>query len=130
MKILFVCKYNRFRSKVAEAIFLALNKNKKIKVRSRGMMLDKKNHYVARSVISIMRKKGYKVGGKSARIRKKDILWGDKIIVVADNVRLRNRKVIYWKVSDVSQSYFQGIKTRVNSIEKRVRNLISNLKTG
>lgn len=128
MNILFVCKYNRFRSKVAEAIFLALNKNKKIKVRSRGIKRDKKNPYVAKSVISIMKKKGYKIGGKSRKISKKDIDWANLIIVVADNVRLRSKKVVYWKVSDVSQSYFRGIRTRINKIEKRVKKLVKSLK--
>ena len=124
MNLLFVCKYNRFRSRVAEAIFLSLNKNKKTKVRSRGIMLDKLKPYVARSVISIMGKKGYKVGGKSKKISKRDILWSDLIIVVADNVKIRSRKVVYWKVSDISQSYFIGIRTRINKIEKRVKKLV------
>ena len=127
MNILFVCKYNRFRSKVAEAIFLALNKNKKIKVRSRGTILDKLKPYVARSVIKIMKKKGYKVEGKPKKISKKDISWSDLIIIVADNVRLKSRNVVYWKISDVSQEDIRGIKERVNKIEKRIKKLVLNL---
>ena len=36
MKILFICKYNRFRSRVAAAYFKKINKNSKIKVESAG----------------------------------------------------------------------------------------------
>jgi protein-tyrosine-phosphatase len=36
MNILFACKHNRLRSKVAEALFRKYNKNKKIKVKSRA----------------------------------------------------------------------------------------------
>jgi len=38
MKIAFVCKYNRFRSQIAEAYFNKLNKNKSIKVYSAGVI--------------------------------------------------------------------------------------------
>ena len=37
MNILFVCRYNRFRSRTAEAYFKKINKNKKIKVKSAGI---------------------------------------------------------------------------------------------
>jgi len=37
-KILFVCKYNRFRSKTAEAFFNLLKHNKKIKAKSTGLI--------------------------------------------------------------------------------------------
>jgi len=46
MKILFVCKHNRFRSKVAEAFFNKLKKNKKIKAESAGLVLDKLRPYI------------------------------------------------------------------------------------
>ena len=36
--ILFVCKYNRFRSRVAEAYFKKINKNKNISVKSAGII--------------------------------------------------------------------------------------------
>ena len=39
MKILFICKYNAFRSKVAESYFNKMNKNKKIKAFSRGFIM-------------------------------------------------------------------------------------------
>ena len=36
-KILFVCKFNRFRSKVAEAYFKKINRNRRIKERRFGL---------------------------------------------------------------------------------------------
>ena len=38
MNIIFVCKYNRFRSRVAEAYFNKINRNKNIHAYSRGVI--------------------------------------------------------------------------------------------
>lgn len=39
MKILFICKYNAFRSRVAEEYFNKINRNKKITTLSRGIIM-------------------------------------------------------------------------------------------
>lgn len=39
MKILFICKYNAFRSRIAEEYFKKINKNSKIQVISRGFIM-------------------------------------------------------------------------------------------
>ena len=59
MKILFVCRHNRFRSKVAEAIFNKLNKNKEIQIESAGLILDESRPYVEPVVVSLMKEKGF-----------------------------------------------------------------------
>ena len=130
MNLLFICRHNRFRSKVAEAIFNKLNRNKKNRVRSRGMIKDID---VAQNVIKALKEKVIALKSKkSARLTKKDIEWADMIVIVADNVnkgifKKSGKKIIVWKISDVSQDNIAGIRKRVGIIEKRVAGLIKNL---
>ena len=128
MNILFICKHNRFRSKVAEAIFLDLNKNPNIKARSRGMIKDID---VAISVLNLMEEQGIVIKDKKSRkISKKDINWSDLIVIVADNVQVkaRGKKILRWEISDVSQDDYKGILTRIKQIEKKVKGLINKFK--
>ena len=130
MRILFVCKHNRFRSKVAEAVFKKLNKNKKIKAESRGIILDKLRPYIEKNVIKIMKEKGYTVRGKPKQITHKLIKKFDLIIIVADNIDKKffsgsNKKIIVWKIPDCSCSDIESIKRIISQIEKRVKNLIA-----
>ena len=39
MNILFICRYNRFRSVIAEGFFKKYNKNKKHKAKSAGLII-------------------------------------------------------------------------------------------
>jgi len=122
MNILFICKHNRFRSKVAEAIFKKLDK--KDRVRSRGIIKDVD---VADSVLKIMKEKVIEIKDKKSRsLTRKDIEWADLIVIVADNlwIRFPGKKVLVWKVPDVSQKYFRGIKIIIDDIEKRVKKLV------
>lgn len=87
MNILFVCKYNRFRSKVAEALFTHYNKKKGIIVRSAGLILDPISPYVTQLVIQILKKHRVKVLNEQSRIIDSRLIdWADKIIVVANNI--------------------------------------------
>ena len=121
-KILFVCKYNRFRSVVAEALFRKYNKNKKIRIKSAATNPD----YIptAKIVVKILREKNAKrIKRKPEKLKTKDISRADLIVIVADNVHLRkyrikNKKVITWKISDTSQENISEIKKRVIEIEK------------
>jgi len=128
MKILFICKHNRFRSKVAEALFKKYNKNKKIKAGSAGTNLD----YipVAENVIKVLKTFGVKkINRKPKKISKKLINNSDLIIIVADNVKKNifkeyKKKIIVWKISDTSQDNYKGILKRTGLIKKKVRNFI------
>ena len=132
MKILFVCKHNRFRSKVAEALFRKYNKNKKIKVKSAGINPD----YipVAKNVIKVLREFGVKgINRKPQRINEKLIKKSDLIVLVANNIQkkylgdLKGKKVIIWKISDTSQDNYKGILKIVNNIDNRVKRLVKRL---
>jgi protein-tyrosine-phosphatase len=140
MKILFICKHNRFRSKVAEALFNNLIKkqrnkdNKKITAFSRGVSLDKQRMYVAVNVKKALRRFGVgRVDNMPRKLTKKDIKIADLIIVSADNVKLsrkliKGKKIIYWNIKDTSQSNYTGILARVKIIRKKVWGLIRSLR--
>ena len=129
MKILFVCKYNRFRSKVAEAIFNKLNKNKKIKTDSAGIIVDELKPYIAKNVAKIMREKGYKIKPKQQQLRQKLVANFDLIIIVADNIspNLDNftGKIIRWNIPDCSEEDTKKIKQIIKKIEANVKELIT-----
>src|SRR3989338_1205796 len=130
MNILFICRHNRFRSKVAEAIFNKLNKNKSIKAESAGIIKDIP---ASKNVRKVLKEKRMKLKSIISRRFNEGIIGRtDIIVIVADNVskgifRKFRKKIIVWKISDVSQSDVKGIRKRVGMIEKRVAGLIKNL---
>ncbi|MBS3091407.1 hypothetical protein J4217_03100 [Candidatus Pacearchaeota archaeon] len=131
MRILFICKHNRFRSKVAEAFFVNYNKNKENHVKSAGVMLDMLNMYVSPNVIKVLEEKGARVVNEKAQeVNEHLIKWADRIIIVADNVDKKifdRENVFQWKIADISQSDIEGIRERVEKIEKKVKELIKKL---
>ena len=113
-KILFVCKGNIFRSKVAEIIFNKLNKNKKIKTKSAGIASSKET--VSQCVQKTLLDLGYKKTEKKPRKLTNQMLkWADLIIIPADNINLDvlGKKVIQWKISDTKKDDYKGILKRV-----------------
>jgi len=129
MKILFICKHNKFRSKVAEAIFNKLNKNKKITAESAGIIGSENE--TPESVIKILKDKGYNVTRKVARrVDLSKINNYYLLVIVADNIDpiffkdIFKGKIIYWKISDCSDEDIKGIRERVDEIEKRVMKLV------
>jgi len=136
INILFICRHNRFRSKVAEALFKKYNKNKKIKAESCGIGLD----YipVAKNVINVLKEFGVrKVNRHPRRINNKLVNKSDLIVIVANNISkkeikekiyTKGKKIIVWKISDTTQDDYKGILRRVKLIEKRIKKLIKSLK--
>ena len=126
--ILFVCKHNRFRSKVAEAFFNKLNKNKSYSAFSAGLIpgtypLDKEQTKVAERF-------GIKLTGRPKPITidllKKIYL----MVIVADNVApevFNNQKYgvkeDLWNIEDD----YTGDATRISSIIKRIEDKVKNL---
>ncbi len=128
MNILFVCRHNRFRSKVAEALFSKYNKNKNNKVKSCGVKHDLL--YVDDNVKNVLLEYGIKKVDNTPRFIDNGLReWADRIVVVADNVTLdSSEKVEIWPVTDCEQSDKEGIKIRVEEISKRIKELILRLK--
>jgi len=131
-RILFICKHNRFRSKIAEVLFKKYNKNKKIKIKSAGT----NPHYilVAKNVVKVLKEFNVnKVNRYSKKVNNKLINDSDLIVIVANNVNKNifekyKKKVIVWKISDTKQEDYKGILKRAKLIEKRVKNLVFILK--
>lgn len=134
MDILFICKHNRFRSKVAEALFNKLIKKrrmKNIRAFSRGTELDKERMYIAPEVKRALRKFGVrKVDNEPRKLTKSMIKRADIIIIAADNadVKASGKRIIKWRISDTSQDNYKEILRRTKDIEKRVKKLVNLLK--
>jgi protein-tyrosine-phosphatase len=129
MKIIFICKYNAFRSRVAELYFNKLNK--KIKAVSRGFIMggepDKIQVGIAKKLLGI----------DITKVKQKPVnLWelidADKIIVVASDIPMKmfdyhlvnlNKKVEIWKIKDEQRQNKKNIKQIVLQIKRKVERL-------
>ncbi len=137
MNILFVCKHNRFRSKVAEALFRHYYKKDDVKTKSAGLIVDVMKPYINRNVVLVMKDKGISMRDDGAKKIDDFILkWADKIIITADNVApemfkgkefMKGKPIEFWDISDTSESDVKGIAVRVNLIERKVLDLIKEL---
>ncbi|MBS3085294.1 low molecular weight phosphatase family protein [Candidatus Pacearchaeota archaeon] len=132
MKILFVCRHNRFRSKVAEAIFNKLNKNKEIQIESAGLILDESRPYVEPVVVSLMKEKGYDVAGTPRQLTRQLADKFEMIVIVADNVSKEffhdfSGKIIKWEIKDAISLDKQEISRIIDKIEKKVKALTKSL---
>ena len=131
MKILFVCKYNRFRSKIAEAYFKKINKNPKIKTISAGVIKGKPTPL---STVKTAKKLGIIVPRKT-NFLDENILESKKlkyIVIVANDVPRQifkrfNKKIILWKIRDTSVSDQKKVEKIIKEIMKKVNNLNKSL---
>lgn len=126
MRILFLCKHNRFRSKVAEAIFNKISK--KGGAESRGVIIDKLRLYIADNVKKVMKEKGYLIRGKPKKLDITEINNYDVIVIVANNIdkRILNNfkgKLIVWEIPDADESELEKITSIINEIESKVKKL-------
>jgi len=137
MKILFICKYNAFRSRIAEEYLKKINKNKKIEVASRGIIMD---GMADKEQVSISKKLlGINISKKRPKpLELKDMIDSDLIIVVANdipriifNYQLKPiaKKVVIWRIKDEQKMNKKNIKTIVLKIKKRVDELNKKLQT-
>jgi len=89
-RVLFICRHNRFRSKVAEALFKKYNKNKNIKAESGGT--DPDYLLVAKNVVKALKEFEIKrVNMYPRKISEKLINNSDIIVIVANNI---NKKTL------------------------------------
>ncbi len=136
MKLLFVCKYNAFRSRVAEEYFKKISRNPEIKTKSRGIIMggdsDSEQRRIARELLGVDIAKR-----KPLPLTIKDMKEADKIIVVADDVPMIifnysraniRKKVIIWKIRDEQKRNKKNIKKIVLSIKRKVEGLNKMLK--
>ncbi len=135
MKLLFICKYNAFRSRVAEEYFKKINKNRKITTLSRGIIMggdsDREQRKISKELLGINIAKR-----KPLPLKLQELAEADKIIIVANDVPkivfdykkgLFYRKVVIWKIRDEQMRNKKNIKRIVLSIKKRVEELNNQL---
>jgi protein-tyrosine-phosphatase len=142
LNILFVCKYNRFRSRVAEAYFKKINKNKNIRAESAGIIkgwtpLDKNEVETAREF-------GLDIMGEPRTLSTVLLKNQNKIIIVANNVPVslfndvaiadnyfrkfnKEKKVVLLKVKDESGGNKENIRKIIKSIITKVNKLVKDL---
>lgn len=128
-KIIFVCKYNAFRSKTAEDYFNKINKNKKITAVSRGFIMGEVADNVQKSVA---KKSGAIIKGKAHPLVLKEMAKSDLIVVVANDIpkimfnywnKPIHKKVIIWKIPDEQNKNKKNNEKIVKAIKKKVEKL-------
>jgi protein-tyrosine-phosphatase len=142
-KILFVCKHNILRSRVAEIFFKKFNKSKKYKAESAGLIKWDKRHlvgdkgYEAEKIALRKLNLDFKPNSKglsSSILKRIDIL-----VIVADDVppsifrdeKAFDGKVVVWKIRDVKNKDKDKKKVAediIRHIEKKVREFVKELK--
>ncbi len=130
--ILFVCRYNRFRSRVAEVYFNKINKNKNIKAKSAGLI---KGSPLNPKTIKIAEELGLNINGRVQGLSSKLMTWQNITVIIADDVpeavfnknKKYNKKVINWKIRDAKYETKAEIKRLIKKIMKKVDNLNKDL---
>ena len=131
--ILFICKYNRFRSRVAESIFNKLNKNKDYQVKSAGIIGGAPIDVLERD---ICKKQEINIGGTPQGLSTSLLRWQDVTIVVADDVPISifkdnkryGKELITWSILDNKNCNKKEILDIVELINKKVKKYIKGLK--
>jgi len=134
MKIIFVCKYNAFRSKIALSYFNKINKNKEIKAVSRGFIMGGKPDKIQKG---IAKKMGVEIKGKQNCINLKELIEADKIILVANDIpkkmfdyKLINlkKKLENWRIKDEQKQNPKNIEKIIKKIKSKIGKLNKQLK--
>ena len=132
MNILFVDMHNKFRSKIAEAIFKKLAGDK-IGAKSCGLVLDFMRPFVCQNVHLALNELGYRIDNEQPQhLYRHDFEWADKIIIVmkdfpVDVFRRVEEKVEVWQIDSADEMEKEKIRKITREIEKKVRELIKRL---
>jgi protein-tyrosine-phosphatase len=125
-KIIFICKYNVFRSKVAEAYFKKTNQDKTITAISRGFVMGGKADKIQKKVA---RKLGVELKEGSKPVNLQELIDAGKIIVVANDIpkimfnywlKPIKKKVVIWKIKDEQRMNKKNIEKIVKKIKSKV----------
>ena len=142
-KILFICKHNLFRSRVAEILFNRMNKNKNYMASSAGIILWNEKDLKGDSAYTAEKKVGKRMG-INLKVDSKPVTFSilrttNLLIIVADDVpksfleieKSFKGKMLVWKIPDVKSKDKNkekaALKT-INFIDKKVKELIKKLK--
>ena len=128
-KILFVCKYNRFRSKIAEEIFNKLNRNNRNRAKSAGIIRGSPIDPIQRETC---KKLGIVLRGTPKGISTSLLKWQNMIVIVGDDIpselfkdnKKYGKKLLIWKIPDSKTNNKKEIIRIVKRIENKVKRLI------
>jgi protein-tyrosine-phosphatase len=126
MNILFVCKYNRFRSRIAEAYFNKINTDKSLKAISRGIIRG--DYPLNRTEVSVAKKLGLNISGKPKSLTIELLKKTDLIVIVANNVPKEifyttfKGRVLVWEISDIEHGDGKDL------IERKIKRIIIKVK--
>ena len=131
--ILFICKWNRFRSKIAEALFNKYNKNKKYVAKSAGLI---KGSPVDKFQQKVCKQKGILIKNPPRGLSTKLLKQQDIIILVANDVPKsifkgnweNKQKLIVWKIEDSKEDNAKKVSEIVDSIDKKIKKFVKELK--
>jgi protein-tyrosine-phosphatase len=130
MNILFICKYNRFRSKVAESYFKKINKNKHLVAKSAGLI---RGTPITQDIISAVKDLGITVKNPPKGLSSKLLIWQNMTVIVADNVpdifnnKHFGKSTIIWKIKDTDSNKKKELQKITKEIMKRVELLVKKL---
>jgi protein-tyrosine-phosphatase len=128
MKILFICKHNKTRSKVAEAFFKKLNKNKKHEVKSAGII---KGRSISDKEVEYFKKYKLKINHEPQSLSTNLVRWADLIIIVANDVPKSlfrtGKKIKMWRISDATVEEGGKMETLISKIELRIKKLMEEI---
>jgi len=141
-RILFICKHNLFRSRIAEELFNKYNKNENYKATSAGIIKwDKKDlrgdaGFEAEKIVASGRGINLKVKSKglsSSLLKKMDLA-----VIVADDVSRKifrdksfSGRTLAWKIPDVKEkdkNKEEVARKTIEYIDRKIKNLVRNLK--
>ena len=121
-KILFVCRYNRFRSRIAAAYFKRLHSNFEIK--SAGLV---RGNPVDKNQIKVAREFRLNISGRPKAMSSKILEWADKIIVVAvkvfDDGKGNYEKVKILRVKDTGKNSISTMRRVAKDVIKAIEGL-------
>lgn len=128
--ILFICRFNRFRSRVAEAYFKKINKDKKIKSDSAGLKAG--SYPLDSDEVECAYELGIDINGKPKRMTEELANWADTIVIAADDVMpsflaqyiKTKKKIIHWQIPENNSNDHEEIKSVINQIKNKVDELI------
>ena len=137
MNILFVCKWNWFRSKAAEAIFNKINTNKNFEAKSRGIFAyapkgKAESEFIA-AVKQACKNIGISISEKHKSVDKDIIDWSDYIIIVADDVpkslftEFKDKKILHWKLKDVYGIALNAREKTMLEIQEKIEKFLKTL---
>lgn len=128
-KIIFICKYNAFRSKFSEKYFKKINRDKNIISSSRGFIMGAQPDKEQKNGC---KKFGIEIGGKPQPVNLNELIEADLIIVVAKDIpkimfdyslKPIHKKIIQWNIKDEQKMNKENIKRILSSLKNKLDGL-------